>query len=237
MGNTGLPKDWLVRPALDPELKRYLLLAYLQRVNTNFAERKLYPYLDDLRSHVEELLRLRRSKEELARNITGPLIGFDPRTGTAIHEQVEDELLALVDEILDFSIPGLNNAFAQGEELRQEIAEKILLWPIGVQPLKPNEGWLLLRTGNAARVYSYAMPLLHMGAADRYRSVRTRYVTTYSVGITCTYEHIKAELRSQHSERPNAATFVFEIDMQIPHIETFMPLAKQLVYDHIAGAA
>lgn len=237
MGNTGLPKDWLVRPALDPELKRYLLLAYLQRVNTHFAERKLYPYLDDLRSHVEELLQLRRSKEELARNITGPLIGFDPRTGTAIHEPVEDELLALVDEILDFSIPGLNNAFAQGEELRQEIAEKILLFPIGVQPLKPTEGWLLLRTGNDARVYSYAMPLLHAGNNDHYRSVRTRYVTTYSVGITCTYEHIKADLRSTHSEKPNAATFVFEIDMPIPHIETFMPLAKQLVYDHISGAA
>ena len=49
----GLPRDWVCRPALDLELKQYLLLAYLQRVNARFAELKLYPYLDELLGHVE----------------------------------------------------------------------------------------------------------------------------------------------------------------------------------------
>src|SRR5690554_1142259 len=30
--DTGLPRDWVVRPAIDLELKQYMLLGYLQRV-------------------------------------------------------------------------------------------------------------------------------------------------------------------------------------------------------------
>ncbi len=238
IGNTGLPRDWVVLPAIDPELKRYILLAYLQRVGHRFAERKLYPYLEDLQDHVVELVRLRKSKDELARLVAGPLLGFDPRTGEAIHERPEeDELLAMIDEVIDFSIPGMRKALSEGKELRQEISERINFFPVGIQPLNATEGWLLLRTGSEVRVYGYAMPLLREANEElQYRSVNTRFATTYGLSMTCTYEHIRSQLRSMHKERPNPATFVFEAEVPLPHIETFMPLAKQLVYEHISKA-
>ncbi len=237
MLSSGLSKDWVVLPAIDPELKRYVLLAYLQRVNARFAERKLYPYLEDLRSHVAHLVQLRRSKDELSQSMPGTLIGFDPRTGDAIHQRMnDDELLEMIDEVIDFSIPGLHKAFTQGQELKLELAEHIQFTPVGIQPLHATEGWLLLRVGKDARVYAYTMPLLREHSeVEQYRSVHTRFVTTYSVGIGCTYEHIKAELRNRHKDLPNPATFVFEADLPLPHIETFMPLAKQLVYEFISS--
>src|SRR5690606_37876652 len=88
--DTGLPRDWVVRPAIDLELKQYMLLGYLQRVGGRFAERKLYPHLEDLGAHIAELLRLRRGKDELARAIPRGLLGFDPRTGAPVYEGLEE---------------------------------------------------------------------------------------------------------------------------------------------------
>ena len=239
MDHTGLSRDWMLRSGIDLELKQYTLLAYLQRVERQFQERKLYPHLIDLRTHVDELLRLRRTKDELARSMPGELLGFDPRSGAPVRERpADDQWLAVVDDVIDFAVPGLRRMLNEGSGLRQEIAGRIHFAPVGLWPLSMQEGWLLLRTGSEARVYGYAMPrLLDRSEEQLTRYPLTRYVTSYTLGFACTYEHIKADLIGKHLALPNPATFVFETDLTLPHIETFMPLAKQLVYEHIAQGA
>jgi len=239
LDHTGLPRDWVLRSGIDLELQQYTLLAYLQRVEARFQERKLYPHLDDLRAHVDGLLQLRRTKEELARNIPGELLGFDPRSGKPVRERpADDQWLAVVEEVIDFAVPGLRRMWNEGSGLRQEIAGHIHFAPVGLWPLSTQEGWLLLRTGREARVYGYTMPLLRERSdADHTRYPLTRYFTSYTLGIARTYEHIKADLIGRHPGLPNPATFAFETDLPLPHIETFMPLAKQLVYEHIAPGA
>ncbi|MEO8589630.1 MAG: hypothetical protein ABI432_09690 [Flavobacteriales bacterium] len=233
---TGLPKDWVLRSGIDLELQQYTLLAYLQRVEASFKERKLYPHLDDLRTHVDELLRLRRTKEELSHSMPGELIGFDARSGLPVRERLaDDRWLAVVDEVIDFAVPGLRRMWSEGTGLRQEIAGHIHFAPVGLWPLSTQEGWLLLCSGREARVYGYTMPLLRDSPEKNHaRYPWTRYVTSYTLGIACTHEHIKADLIERHRTLPNPATFVFETGLPLPHIETFMPLAKQLVYEHIA---
>jgi len=231
----GLPKDWVYSPSIDLELKQYALLGYLQRVKARFAERKLYPYLEHLQAHVEELLHLQRSKERLARSLGGPLVGFDPTTGDAIYERPQDgELLRVIDEVIDFAVPGLMRVRNEGLGLRDELAQQIRFGPVGLQPLYVSEGWLFLRSGRETRVYGYSIPLLREPNAElHHRTVFTRYVTSYTVGITCTYEHMKAELIDRHPLLPNPATFVVETDRELPCMETFVPLAKRLVHAHV----
>ncbi|MBL7940266.1 MAG: hypothetical protein JNL43_12965 [Flavobacteriales bacterium] len=234
---TGLPKDWLYSPSIDLEMKQYTLLGFLQRVKARFAERKLYPYLEHVQSHMEELLHLQRSKEQLARSLGGPLTGFDPTTGEAVHERPQDgALLRVIDDVVDFAVPGLMQVQNEGLGLRTEIEQHIRFGPVGLQPLHISEGWILLRTGHGTRVYGYSIPLLLDPRAEfHHRSVFTRYVTTYTAGITCTYEHMKAELIHQHPLLPNPATFVVETDLDLPYVETFVPLAKRLVHAHVSG--
>lgn len=239
MDPKGLAKDWVLAPAIDLELKQYTLLAYLQRVEGRFAERKLYPYLDDVHARTEELLHLRSLKTAWQRTLPGDLLGFDPRTGSAVHERPEEpDVLGVIDDVIDFAVPGLQRVWGLGSELRLELAEHIRFAPVGVQPLHVSEGWLLLRYGREARVYSYALPLLRTARPDQlYQSVTSRYVTSYTVGMGWSYERIKTDLIDRYRALPNPATFVLETDVHLPHIETFMPLAKQLVYEHIAKAA
>lgn len=237
MHTSALPSDWAFRPALDLELKQYILLAYLQRVKQRFAEHKLYPHLDELHLHLEELLRVQRSKDELARGLNTPLMGFDPRTGQALHAPVEQPApLDVIDAVIEFALPGLRKALAHGRDLRAELAGRIRFEPVGLVPLRPTEGWLMLRHGAEARVYHYAMPLLREHRDEhQYRSVVTRFAGSWTVSVAHTYEHIRRTLLRQHQDMPVAATFVFEADVRLPPIETFMPLAKQLVYEVIAA--
>lgn len=230
-----LPRDWAFRPALDVELKHYILLGYLQRVQTRFAEHKLYPHLDDLRVHLDELLRLQRDKNELGRAFHGDLLGFDPKTGEALHEPAtQDPQLGVIDEVIGMALPDLHRAWKDGSELKEEIATHIRFAPVGLLPLITDEGWLLLRTGHDTRVYQYRIPLLRTpDVLNGSLHVRTRYVSTFTLGLSRTFEHIKSELLNTFRSLPNPAVFAFETDLSIPHIETFMPLAKQLVYEEV----
>ncbi len=238
-GTSGLPRDWAYSPALDLELKQYTLLGYLQRVKARFAERKLYPYLEQLRGHVNELLDLQRSKESLEKGLSGDLIGFDTVTGQAIHaRQPQPELLNVIDDVIGFAVPGLMQVHDAGVELREELFQHLRFSLIGLQPLHATEGWLLLRSGAQARVYHYSIPFLLERSADlSHRNVFTHYVSTYSVGLVSTFDRIKSDLIERHPAMPNPATFAVETELDLPCIETFMPLAKRMVHAHVMAGA
>ncbi|HRF78604.1 MAG TPA: hypothetical protein PL070_00820 [Flavobacteriales bacterium] len=236
---TGLPKGWAYSPTFDLELKQYVLLGYLQRVKARFGEQKLYPYLTDVRREVDELVDLQRTKEDLIRSLRGDAIGFDPANGRVIRALPEaPEPLQVVDEVIDFAIPQLQRLLDVGSELRREIAQHIHFSPVGLEPLHMTEGWLFLRLGREARVYAYTMPLLvERDEHRRHQNIFTRYVTTYTVGLVNTFEHIKAELIRTHPHLPNPSTYAVETELALPRIETLMPLAKHLVHAHVMARA
>jgi len=233
MGAHGLSKDWATVPAFDLELKRYQLLGYLKRVKEQFGQHKLYPYLEELREHRAELLELRRRKEGMQWAMQGELIGFDPRTGAALHERRTDVTpLQVIDEVLDLAIPKLERTLTAGELLRQELSHQVDVVPIGVQPLDLRTGWLMLRTGHEVRVYGYDIPWIQ-GSVDQegQRSVRTNYVSTFPIGLSWTYEHVRHELLRVNRQLPLAATFALECAVQLPTMETYLPLARQRIHD------
>lgn len=239
MAPSMLPMDWAFRPAFDLELKRYTLLHYLQRVEGRFAERRLYPHLTELGSHIHELERVREEKERLARELGTELVGFDRRTGSSVHRALpSDEWLSVLDEVIGWAIPGLKEAHGRGIELLAAINERIRFEPIGVLPLDATAGWLMLRDGSDARVYAYELRRIQAPRAEGAElQVRTRYTTTCTISLSCTYQAIKAGLVRSRPDLPNPAVFVFEADMSLPVVETFMPLAKQLVYEQVSRNA
>lgn len=233
MAPTGLSKDWATMPAFDLELKRYLLLGYLKRVHEHFGQYKLYPYLQDLRERHAELVALRRSKDAMQWALNGALVGFDPETGAPVHERLEDEVpLRVIDEVLDLAIPKMERAMGQGVQLYQELAQQIQFAPIGVQPLDLRTGWLMMRTMEEVRVYAYTIPWVQGTPTwDGQQAVRTNYVSTFPIGLSYSYEQIRSELLQVHHHLPLAATFALECPIPLPCMETFIPLAKQRVYE------
>ncbi len=232
MGPTGLGADWIVAPGLDLELKQYILLAYLQRVQARFKEKKLYPHLDELRGHLERLTQLRNTRAALMEQLGGEVVGMDLERAELIRSRHEEHaLLQVIDDVLAFAIPELQAQIGSGLDLRNELSSHIHFGPVGLLPLNTREGYLMLRQGHEARVYAYRVPLVQEEPhAAPHRIMRTQYIASHTVGIGRTYENIRAELVRKHEQLPVPATFVFEADISLPHIETFLPLAKQLVH-------
>jgi hypothetical protein len=233
---SGPGADRIVSMAFDEELDQYRLLAYLQRVDGCYRERKLYPYLDELRIRVAQLMGLRERKAELQAALPREVTGVDLEHHEIKRAGVnEDEVVRAIDSMLERGMSGMQHMLDLGMTLRDELVGRIRFAPVGIMPLSTREGYLFLRQGREASAYLYALPLLRESEAPlQYRSVRTRYVTTFTVGLSCSYEQMKAELVKHSVDLPNPATFVFESDISLPRMETFMPLAKQLIYEVIA---
>ncbi len=229
--------DRLLTLPLDEELARYQLMAYLQRVEHRYHERKLYPHLDDLHARREAVVSMHRQQEELENAMARDIIGFDLKAGRPIRSAPEDDCyVRTLKQVIDMALPRIDKALSRGSELRQEIMHHIQLEPVGLLPLRTSEGYLLLRQGPKARVYAYQLGLYDGGdLADASRHMRTVYVTDYTISWACRYEQVKADLVRHRATLPNPAVFAFTTELLLPPIETFLPLAKQLVYELAAG--
>ena len=51
-----LSETWFAEGYIDFELKKYMLLAYLQEINKGFTENKLYPQLADIIFHYNNVI-------------------------------------------------------------------------------------------------------------------------------------------------------------------------------------
>jgi hypothetical protein len=233
---SGPSWDRIRSSPLDDELDEYRLLAYLQRIDAHYKERKLYPYLDELRTRVDQLTELRKRAEALEAGMAGEIVGLDLKRNELLRRAADRSQLEGVHASMERALRELRRSEELGGELREELNHGIRCSPIGILPIGTREGWILLRQGNEAWAYSYALPLVRkVGAQSAHGRLRTHYFSTWTLGLGQTYGHIKAEL-IRLGPLPNPATFVFESDISLPRIETFMPLAKQLVYELVAGS-
>lgn len=233
---TGPEMDRILTPSFDEELEGYRLLAYLQHLELHYREHKLYPMLDDLDRRIGQLQKIRDRAEAIKSRLPGELTGLDLARMELVRRPPETGAWAQVERVIERLLPPLLSAQDRGQGLRGELAGYIRMAPVGVVPLDVREGWLLLRSGREALVYAYALPLVReVAPPDRYRFVRTHYHATWTLGLSTSYEHIKAEL-ARTGPLPNPATFVFESDITLPRIETFLPLAKRITYELVSSA-
>lgn len=223
----------------DAEAGLYRMLAYVRRIDGRYSERKLYPHLDELRAGAEDLQALRRERDHLAAAMPRPITGVDLSRGELRRSPMhEDDALRAIDTMITSTLPELDRALERGRELRERLASGIRFGPVGLLPLYTGEGYLILHHGREARSYAYALglPVLDTGGSE-HRALRTRFVADHAIGITSTYEHVKAGLVRAYPQLPNPAVFAFVSDVSLPAIETYVPLAKQLVYSTITGQA
>lgn len=234
----SLSKTWLTEKHIDFEYKRYLLLAYLQTVNENFKEHRLYPHLSDLIGHYRGLLELREGKNNLYESFPGNIKSADMENFRIVYEKIirDDDLMQEIASIIEFSIPQMEQHLRIGKKIYDMIEEHLKFFPVGIVPLQTDAGYLLLRDGssNDTKVFEYEMSIFE-NANERYRAIHTKFISTYEKSISNTYESIKSELLNERSAFPNPATYAIETDMLLPLEETFLPLAKRALVKHISA--
>lgn len=235
-----LEKDWLTKGLIDYEYKKYILLSYLQDVQSCFDDRKLYPYLSDLVFHYQNLQSIKQNKELLFENFPHKIARADFEKLKIHYQKIvdDDSLMKELEQILSFAIPTLKNTLNEGKGLYEYIEEQLEVEPIGICPLYANDGYLLInqRTKKTTRVYKYQITVFR-NADEKYRGIHTSYLETVEKNFSSTFESLKLSLIRRYPDMPNPATYLVDIKQDIPFHETAMPMAKRLLVKYISAAA
>jgi len=235
-----LSHNWITEGHLDLEYKKYLLLAYLQHVDEAFKQTKLYPCLAELVNHHRNLVFLKQQKEQALNSFPKKLVRIDPAKFELEYERLvqDDDALEEIQLILDYALPQMDKWLRSGQDIYDYVEEQMQLQPIGIVPMKTDEGYLLLREGAQPKVevFEYALTIFE-SANENYRALKTQYVASYPFSITNTYHNIKYELIKTRKEMPNPATFAIEAEQQFPFKETLYPVAKRLLIKELSREA
>lgn len=236
---TRLNPNWLTEPCIDFEYKKYLLLGWLQHVETSFLRHQLYPVYNDLWKHHRALQSLRTERSALRDLFHRELIGLHQKRLELQYQDLYEDS-ALMDEIgsiIEFAIPSMASYLEEGSQLKEAYREALELDTVGIIPLYQREGYLMLSQQNQASVYHYKLNLIQELEEPPRPQISTAFVTEYTVNFTTNYEYIKSDLMKKQTELPNPATYVVKSSMELPAKETFLPLAKEILFEYISERA
>jgi len=233
-----LNQNWLTDGWVDFEYKKYLLLAYLEEGSTQFNEKKLYPKLSELVDHYRHLKMFKETKLTVSRDFPKQISGLDFEKLKVEYRQLfeDDELLKEIDDIVDFAIPQLEQTLGIGKELFAEVEDKLDVFPVGIIPLRNEEGYFFLSDfqKRVVNVYYFLLTVFE-NMEEKFRGLKTEHLFTYNITLSHSYEKVKYSLIEQHHNYlPNPATYAVEFKHSFPLPETMLPVAKRTLVKYIA---
>ena len=232
-----LSANWVTEGKLDFEYKKYLLLAYLDHVQQHFEEQELYPFLADLVFHYNNLLTIRDQKQQVKDQFPEKISKIDLQQFKIEYEKIiaDEEYMEELEGILAFAIPRIKDHLTVGKNLYEEVENKLKIYPVGIVPLRPEEGYVFIKeTGSSqAEVYEYTITIFE-SAQENYRGIKTQYIMSSTIGLANTFENLKQELIRNIKKLPNPATYVAESQKSYPFHETLMPIVKRQLVRYIA---
>jgi hypothetical protein len=232
-----LNNNWLTDGLVDFEYKKYLLLAYLQETTKRFDQKMLYPKLSELVEHYRNLKLFQETKQTVAKDFPKEISKLDFENFKIEYKQLfdDDELLKEIDSIVDFALPQMEKKIELGKELYEEVADKVEVFPVGIIPLRNEEGYFLLSDyqQRMVNVYYYTITIFE-NMMEKYRGISTQFLFDYHISVSKPYEQIKVQLIKQHGNMPNPATYAVEFKRSFPLPETMLPVAKRSLVRYIA---
>lgn len=234
----ALSETWFVDGYIDFELKKYTLLAYLQKVNALFNEQKLYPQLSDLITHYDNLIKLKEGKQKLQENFPKKLTGIQLEQLRLIYEEIikDDEMMEELQSIVLYSIEKMGKTIESGKDLYESVEESLEIIPIGIQPVDVSVGYFFLSSGAAksTTVYQYQLTIFE-NSNDTYRGLSTQYLFTHKRDLSHSYESIKIDLVKNNKNIDLPAVYAIEAKTYYPERETLLPIARRSLIRHVSS--
>lgn len=231
-----LSQNWFIEGSIDAEFKRYVLMAYLQQVDEHFEHYHLYPDLAELILHYRNLISFKESKNLLQQNFPEVLTDIDAQQFKLIYEKVvsDDSLMLEIMSIVNQSIPLMKQSLLLGKELYDSLENRIKIEPIGIMPIYKKEGYLLIKTytDKTTKVYQYHISSFAQHAQE-YLSISTQWIGDYEYGLSRHFEFIKQDLVQKNKSLPNPATFSAQLDMEVPVLESLLPIVKRKIIHYL----
>jgi hypothetical protein len=227
-----LSDNWISEGWIDYEYKKYLLLGYLQSVNEQFKEVKLYPPLAELIRHYERLKNFNDTKQQLKLGFPKDLKGMDLEKKRLEYQQRlnDDELMQELHNIVEFALPKFKKHIEEGKSIYEFIESNLEIAPVGITPIYQREGYAMLTFDSSKEVYVYRYTInLFQNSADKFRGIALQFVKTVRQSLVNTFQRIKLDLISSFADLPNPPAWRIHSSQHIPLEESFVPVSKRLL--------
>lgn len=224
-----LSKNWIIEPVFDYEFKTYQALAYTTYAERSFDEKKLFPYLTDLKRHIDLLAGYKSTVLRLENGIRTELTGFDPDTFELLYQKPgEDEVSEFLKEIVTFALEKFSPVYLRGLEEKDEVVKNIRISPVGLLVPENYGGLLFFEKFRRTRIYEYGFRIVRRPIkGEVYKDVKTNFVDELDTGMFPNYRNLKLEYLKQMGKEQEINTYLIETDADIPTFETLMPVVKE----------
>jgi hypothetical protein len=233
----SLKDNWLTDGLIDFEYKKYILLAYLRRVQESFKRVELYPQLSDLVFHYRNLVALRENKALIYDAFPKELSLENLKMLELNYKKIveDDAVMGEIESIMEFAVPQFRDSMNEGSSIYEFVESKCELSPVGVVPIYTHEGYMFITQPpeNETNVYRYQVTVFQ-NSAETMRGLETRLIEKTHYTFTNTYEQMKLTLIRQYADLPNPAAFLVLSRMKFPYLQTLVPVAKRLLVKHLS---
>jgi hypothetical protein len=235
-----LGANWFIEGHIDFEYKKYILLSYLQEINSHFGNKRLYPNLADLIFHYNNLIDFKKNKALLQQAFPQRLTQADIEAVKLTYQKIvtDDQSMQEIEQIITFALAQMDPAIQTGMEIYDFVESHLNIAPIGIIPLMPYHGYFSLHNGKERtnRIYEYQLTIFER-QDDKYRGINISFIDTYERSIANTPEAIKLGLINRNKFLPNPAVYHVHSDITFPLEQTLLPVAKRSLVKFISKAA
>lgn len=232
----GILKDnWFLTPDFDFEYKSYQVLGYAQYLNFHFENMRFYPYLEVLKSRIQEVLLYKQAQSELEEKLHRDIDFLDFENKKIVKLPVEDQT-GILDEIqntLAFAEIELQKCYDTGCSAFENAKREIQINPVGIIETNPTTGILLFRQPGQLRVYTYSLRMVvRPDGIEKYKDLKTNYIKDVTIGILPDLHEIKWNMIKSVSMDVGTNAYLIDSHPQIPHFETVLPVVKYYLLQH-----
>jgi hypothetical protein len=229
-----LSENWITENLMDLEYKKYILLGYLKQVEEHFSEQKLYPDLAELIAHYKNLIQLKTNTAALENHFKKSLKAIDLENLKLVYDGLDDESLNELKQIIEFSEPLMASELNKGKNIFDRAEQNIIVDHIGILPIYRMEGYFLLYPHQSKNViaYNYNFTKVNLLQQEVY-GLNCSYFSTFTISLSRPVDKIKQEIIYSNPQLPNPPVYLFKAKSPLPNDETFLPIAKRLLYKNL----
>ncbi|MFB6247839.1 MAG: hypothetical protein ABEL97_04640 [Salinibacter sp.] len=223
----------------DIEQTQYQILAGLQRAESAFEQRRVYPHLGRLVKLHQGLRTVLERTENFRSPETGRITGIDWDEASVTYEwpELEGTEMTVVEDLIRWALPQIRSTIEEGREVYEHVEENTELETVGIVPSYLQEGYLMVpdRERAVLHILRYELSTIHE-EGEKHRALRTVHCKTVEQdGVDVHPSTIKLDLLEERRDLPNPATYVSSTDLQVPYKETLLPVVKRRLIRRLAS--
>jgi hypothetical protein len=235
-----LELDWIISEPIDFEYKQYQLLGYLQKIDKEFDEFKLYPAFKELSLHLANIKSVSSDNRYISLNREIRYIDEEIVMGDLDFKRVpnmnEDEIKEF-NSTVSFAESKITDYFMIGKSLWSVINDSISLLSVQYKSnIRENFGFVTIMYDGLRYVYQYELRSISPTSTDKVMEMENIYVgdglDIHSIILeNCIMDDYAFKARFESVSLP---IFEFLIEQKFDFEHSLKPLVKRKVLSYIS---